>query len=147
MAFFNHEREEENAQHQGHRANDHTKLTLMRSFETRLWELDVQVQDIKCIGFGPAGVPSQMSNTVLRCSQVGVAVVRRGPEGHCPLSLWPQTRPLLLAEGVGAEHFELILEKVVEGREVRETIFPSTVEIQDLDTLVAFMLSYHQWCG
>lgn len=106
-----------------------------------------QVQGIKCIGFGPAGVPSQMNNTVLRCSQVGVAVVQRGPGGYCPLSLWPQSRPLLLAESVGAAHFELVLVKVVGGQEVGEMIFSSPVEIQDLDTLVTFMLSYHQWCG
>lgn len=33
------------------------------------------------------------------------------------------------------------------GLEVRELLFLSPVSLQELDTLVRFMLSYHDWCG
>lgn len=88
-----------------------------------------------------------MGGLILKCSQVGVAIVQRGPDGFFPLSLWPQSRPLLLAEQVGAEHFELTLVTAGRGTEETELLFRSPVSIQDLGTLVQFMLSYHEWCG
>lgn len=88
-----------------------------------------------------------MSALIQRCSQIGISVVQSGPDGYFPLSLWPPSRPLLLAEGVGAEHWELNLVTIARGREVRELMFLSPVTTQDLENIFQFIISFHRWCG
>ena len=74
--------------------------------------------------------------------------MQEGSDGFFPLTLWPQSRPLLLVEQAGAELFELSLVTTeARGTEVRQLLFLSPVSIQELGTLVQFMLSYHEWCG
>lgn len=81
-------------------------------------------------------------------------MVRETLEGFRPLSLWPLSLPLLLADEVEPERFRLSM--VTPGlagaggcRQVRELIdlAPPPLSTQDLHTIVEFMLSYHQWCA
>lgn len=89
---------------------------------------------------------------VQKCSRAGVSVVRESSEGSHPVSPWPQSLPLLLAEEVEPQQLKLSLVTIIEegvGRahEVRDLIFFSPLPIEEFTTLVEFMLSYHQWCA
>ncbi|CAM9668103.1 unnamed protein product [Hapterophycus canaliculatus] len=150
MSFFNNPHDEdEDGEDCG---SDQTRLALMRTFEARLWELDVQVQGIKCIGFGQAAHSDVSTELIQRCSRAGVSVVRESSEGFHSMSLWPQSSPLLLAEEVEPQQFKLSLVTIAasgrgRGHQVRELIYLTPLQIQEFNTLVEFVLSYHQWCA
>lgn len=114
--------------------------------------LDYQVQGIKCIGFGQKRHSEIPSDLIQRCSRVGVSVVRESAEGFHPISLWPHSLPLILAEEIEPQQFKLSLVTAVVaggggGHEVRGLIYLTPLPIQEFYTLVDFVLSYHKWCG
>ncbi|CAB1112429.1 unnamed protein product [Ectocarpus sp. CCAP 1310/34] len=148
MAFFNDQQKEETTDDevQAEYVAGDQRLALMRSFETRLWELDVQVQGIKCIGFGQ-GQAAPPSEVIQRCSDVGVSVAQENPGGFAALSPWPVSCPLLLAESVGSHFLRLYLVTADGGHEVRSLLFLSPITTHDFDTLIHFMLGMRQWCG
>lgn len=124
------------------------ELDLLRTFETRIWEMDVPVNGIKCVRFGLTGPPysptsesSKYSALVSRISDAGIALVmgeQQNGQGSSNVS-----GATMLIERVGTELVDLSIVKL----QTREAIFDSPIPKADLDTIVLFMLSYSQWCG
>lgn len=127
---------------------DIRELDLLRTFETRLWEMDVPVNGIKCVRFGLTGPPysptsesSKYSALVSRIAAAGIVLVMGEQQNEQCSSVSGATT--LLVERVGTELVDLSIVKL----QTREAIFDSPMPKADLDTIVLFMLSYSQWCG
>lgn len=124
-----------------------TELHLMRSFERRLWEVDVPVNGIQCICFGLDGPPysptresSQYSVLVSRANQASVIIMEEQQDGQFLPGV------TLLVQRVGLKHVNLTVVEVVTGRrDLRVSIFDEPILKEDFDTVMMFIVSYKQW--
>lgn len=123
-------------------------LNLMRTFETRLWEMDVQIDNISCVCFGNnhAGLPySRMSNRyhelVSRLSQVRIAVMEQKQAGDYMPGV------TLLVEPVDHDLINLAIVKVATPRDLSREIFDEPISNEELETVILFVCSFSQWCG
>lgn len=122
------------------------ELNLLRTFETRLWEVDVQVHGITNVCFGKSGPPcsrdcSQYRALVSRIHQSGLVLAEESQVG---LFLPGVT---LLVEVVDRDRVNLTIVKIATGRDLREKIFDEPISNEDLNTVILFVLAFHRWCG
>lgn len=123
-------------------------LNLMRTFETRLWEMDVQIDNISCVCFGNdhAGLPySRVSNRyhelVSRLSQVRIAVMEQNQTGDDMPGI------TLLVEPLDHDLVNLAIVKVATPRDLCREIFDEPISNEELETVILFVCSFSQWCG
>ena len=118
----------------------------MRAFETRLWEVDVQVDSITCVCFGITGLPysrvsSRYHELVSRLSQVRIMVMEQKKVGDYMPGV------TLLVEVLEHDRVNLTIVKVATPRDLIEEIFDEPISDEELETVISFVCSFNQWCG